>query len=124
VATNNPHLLTSSELLTLPEAAELLRLKPSTLRKWILKRRLHYVKLGARVFIRRSDIDALISRSVIPAQLQKPPSTADVHGLKLTKSEQRVPNPLLDSVAEGLRSTAASAIKGGSPNPHPAEVLQ
>ena len=54
------------ELLTLPEAAERLRLKPSTLRAWILKRRIPYVKLGSRVFIRRSDIEALITRSIVP----------------------------------------------------------
>jgi excisionase family DNA binding protein len=57
----------SSELLTLPEAAERLRLKPSTLRAWTLKRRLPFVRLGSRVFIRRSDIVALIARSVVPA---------------------------------------------------------
>jgi excisionase family DNA binding protein len=59
----------SCELLTLPEAAERLRLKPSTLRAWILKRRIAFVKLGGRVFIRRTDVEALISRSLIPAEL-------------------------------------------------------
>lgn len=56
-----------AELLTLAEASTVLRLKPSTLRAWILKRRIAHVKLGSRVFIRRSDIDALVSRSVVPA---------------------------------------------------------
>jgi excisionase family DNA binding protein len=55
-----------SELLTLPEAAPLLRLKVSTLRAWILRRKLPYVKLGARVFIRRTDLDQLVD-SVVPA---------------------------------------------------------
>jgi excisionase family DNA binding protein len=55
------------ELLTLPEAAPLLRLKVSTLRAWILRRKLPYVKLGARVLIRRSDVDALIAASLVPA---------------------------------------------------------
>jgi excisionase family DNA binding protein len=58
----------SSELLTLPEAAVRLRLKPSTLRAWILKHRVPYVKLGSRVFIRRSDCEALIANSVVPAR--------------------------------------------------------
>lgn len=56
-----------SQLLTLCEAAVLLRLKVSTLRAWILKRRIPHVKLGSRVFLRRSDIKALISRSIVPA---------------------------------------------------------
>ena len=45
-------------LLTVLEAAGILRLKPSTLRAWILKRRVPFVKLGSRVFLRRSDLEA------------------------------------------------------------------
>jgi excisionase family DNA binding protein len=56
------------ELLTLPEASVLLRLKLSTLRAWILKRRIPFVKLGGRVFIKRSDCEALIAACVIPAR--------------------------------------------------------
>jgi len=76
--TNTPRLLASqvrtpvsphdTELLTIAEAADLLRLRPSTLRSWILKRRIPFVKLGSRVFIRRSDCEALIAASVVPAQ--------------------------------------------------------
>jgi excisionase family DNA binding protein len=56
-----------TDLLTISEASAVLRLKPSTLRAWILKRKLLYCKLGSRVFIRRSDCEALVSRSVVPA---------------------------------------------------------
>ena len=59
---------TESGLLTILEAAGILRLKPSTLRAWILKRRVPFVKLGGRVFLRRSDIFALIESSIVPAQ--------------------------------------------------------
>ena len=55
------------DLLTLPEAAPLLRLKVSTLRAWIFRRKLPYVKLGARVLLRRADVDALITASIVPA---------------------------------------------------------
>ncbi len=55
-------------LLTLVEAAILLRLKVSTLRSWILHRKIAHVKLGGRVFLRRSDCQALISASVVPAR--------------------------------------------------------
>jgi excisionase family DNA binding protein len=54
-------------LLTLAEASSLLRLKVSTLRSWLLKKRIPYVKLGGRVFLRRSDCDALIAASLVPA---------------------------------------------------------
>jgi excisionase family DNA binding protein len=57
-----------SELLTLLEASAMLRLQPSTLRSWILKRRIPFVKLGSRVLLRRSDCEALIAACVIPAR--------------------------------------------------------
>lgn len=60
-------------LLTVAEASELLRLRPSTLREWIGKRKIPHVKLGGRVFIRRSDIDALIEDSVVPAAMNPDP---------------------------------------------------
>jgi excisionase family DNA binding protein len=56
-----------TDLLTLTEAAPLLRLKVSTLRAWIFRRKLPYVKLGARVLLRRADVDALITASIVPA---------------------------------------------------------
>jgi excisionase family DNA binding protein len=56
-----------SELVTVPEAADLLRLKPSTVRDWILKRRIPFVKLGGRVFLQRSNLELLIAESLVPA---------------------------------------------------------
>jgi excisionase family DNA binding protein len=56
------------ELLNVTEAANRLRLKPSTIRAWILNRRIQYVKLGGRVFIRKQDIDALIHGNLVPAE--------------------------------------------------------
>jgi len=55
-------------LLTVIEAADTLHLKPSTIRAWILHRRIPHVKLGGRVFIRRNDCEALIAASVVPAR--------------------------------------------------------
>jgi excisionase family DNA binding protein len=54
-----------SELLTVPEAAALLRLKPSTIRAWVCQRRIPYVKLGRLVRIKRTDAEALIRASFI-----------------------------------------------------------
>jgi excisionase family DNA binding protein len=58
-----------SGLLTLPEASSMLRLRPSTLRAWILHRKIAHVKLGGRVFLRKSDCDALIAASLVPADV-------------------------------------------------------
>ena len=55
------------ELLTLSETAALLRLKVTTIRAWLLQRRVPFVKLGGRVFLRRTDVQALIDASVVPA---------------------------------------------------------
>lgn len=60
--------LGGSELLTIPEAAALLRLRPSTLRDWRYQRRkLPFLKFSRRVFVRRSDVEALIESGLEPA---------------------------------------------------------
>jgi hypothetical protein len=38
------------------------------LRSWILKKRIAYVKLGGRVFLRKLDLDKLIAESIVPAK--------------------------------------------------------
>jgi excisionase family DNA binding protein len=53
------------ELLTVSEAGAMLRLKESTIRSWILKKKIPYVKLGRRVFVRQSDAQNTIESSVI-----------------------------------------------------------
>lgn len=57
----------TSDLLTLPEAADLLRLKTSSLRAWVLRRRIPYCKVGRLVRLRRCDVENLISSSLVPA---------------------------------------------------------
>jgi excisionase family DNA binding protein len=61
---------TSAGLLTVPETATFLRLKVSTIRAWVLKRRIPFVKLGGRVFVRKADVQELIEVSVVPAKAQ------------------------------------------------------
>lgn len=58
----------TDQLLTLQEGASMLRLKVSTLRAWILHRKIAHVKLGGRVFLRKSDLEAMIAASVVPAR--------------------------------------------------------
>jgi excisionase family DNA binding protein len=57
-----------TELLTLPEASALLRLEVSTLRAWILRRKIPYCKVGRLVRIRRADVEALIAASLVPVR--------------------------------------------------------
>ena len=54
--------LNETSLVTVPEAAKLLRLQPSTIRKWLHERRLPRVKLGRRIVLRRSDLEELVER--------------------------------------------------------------
>ena len=62
----------NSDLLTVQEAADLLRLQVSTIRAWVLQRKIPFVKLGGkRVLFRRQDIEALIASSVVPAKQQE-----------------------------------------------------
>jgi excisionase family DNA binding protein len=60
---------TTATLLTVAETAQILRLSVSAIRAWILQRRIPFIKLQNKVVrIRRSDVDALIAASVVPAK--------------------------------------------------------
>src|SRR5271156_4219805 len=61
---------TKIELLTIPETAALLRLKVSTIRAWLLQRRVPCVKLDRLTLLRRADIQALLDASVVPAETE------------------------------------------------------
>jgi excisionase family DNA binding protein len=57
------------DLLRVNEAAALLNIKPSTLRSWLWKRKLSFVRISARaVRVRRGDIEGLISRGLVAAR--------------------------------------------------------
>jgi excisionase family DNA binding protein len=61
--------LGNPDLLTVKETAAVLRLSVSTIRSWVLLRRIPFVKLHNKaVRFRRADIDALIAASVVPAR--------------------------------------------------------
>jgi excisionase family DNA binding protein len=53
-------------LLTVEEAAQQLALKASTIRAWLLMRRIGCVKLGRAVRIPRTEVERLIQEGAIP----------------------------------------------------------
>lgn len=57
----------NSDLLRIEEVAAVLRIQPSTVRSWVLKRKIPYCKCGRLVRVKRADVEALIERSVVPA---------------------------------------------------------
>ena len=61
-------LKTAARVVSIPEAATLLGLRPSTIRAWISRRRISAVHLGRRVLIPMEAIDDVLSRGLIPAR--------------------------------------------------------
>lgn len=55
-------------MLSVEEAAQELGLKPSTIRAWILRRRITYVKLNRAVRIPRAEVERIIREGTIPAR--------------------------------------------------------
>jgi excisionase family DNA binding protein len=56
-------------LLTVRETASVLRLSQSAIRSWILQKKIPYIKLQNKAIrILRSDVDALIAASLVPAK--------------------------------------------------------
>lgn len=54
-------------LLSFEEAQQLTGIRIPTWRKWAAKRRIAVVRIGRRVKVRRSDLERLIERNLIPA---------------------------------------------------------
>jgi excisionase family DNA binding protein len=64
-----PNASNEMQLLTVPEAAAALGIKQATVRAWILKRRITYVKIGRLVWVPAKDIKLLIERGTIPSRM-------------------------------------------------------
>jgi excisionase family DNA binding protein len=62
-----------NELLNTTEAANALHIKISTIRAWVLNRRINYVKVGGSIRFLRSDIQKFIASRVVPAIPGKQP---------------------------------------------------
>lgn len=58
----------NGHLLSVAEAAELLRLSKHTIRAWLSQRRLPFVKLGGRVLFRMEDLVTFINSNLVNPQ--------------------------------------------------------
>jgi len=59
----------SFRLLRVEEAAEYLNVKPSTIRAWLLRRKLRFVRVGKRaVRIPVEALEELVSENLVPAR--------------------------------------------------------
>ena len=58
-------------LLTCAQAGEALGLKEATIRVWIARRRLAFVKLGRAVRVPSEAIDEMIAANIVPARENK-----------------------------------------------------
>jgi excisionase family DNA binding protein len=55
-------------LLNVNEAAQLLGLKPATLRAWILRRKIEFVRVGRAIRIPRRAIEEFIQENTVPVR--------------------------------------------------------
>ena len=53
-------------MLTVSEAARTLGLQESTLRAWVMRRKISYLKLGRSIRIEQSEIDRLLEQARVP----------------------------------------------------------
>lgn len=56
----------NSQLLSVSQAAERLGLKQSTIRAWLMARRIEFVRLGRSVKIPEAEVNRLISQGTVP----------------------------------------------------------
>jgi excisionase family DNA binding protein len=61
----------SGKLLNVKEAAQLLGLKPASLRSWILRRKIEFVRVGRAVRIPPEVIERFIERNTVPAREER-----------------------------------------------------
>jgi excisionase family DNA binding protein len=57
-------------MLTVSEAARILGLQESTLRAWVMRRRIDYLKLGRSIRIEQAEIDRLLEQARVPRKVK------------------------------------------------------
>jgi excisionase family DNA binding protein len=59
-------------MLTVSEAARTLGLRESTLRAWVMRRKISYLKLGRSIRIEQAEIDRLLEQARVPRRTKTP----------------------------------------------------
>jgi excisionase family DNA binding protein len=63
-----------SQLLTVPEFAQMLRISVATVRAWVMHRRVPFIKLGDKAIrFRRSDVEEMLASSFVAAKPRRLP---------------------------------------------------
>ena len=62
----------TGKLLSVPEVAEALSIRPATVRAWLARRRLPVVHCGRAVRIPAAAVEKFIAENTIPAKEQRP----------------------------------------------------
>jgi len=65
------HSIEIGRLLTVEEAALALRVRESTIRAWILRRKIDFVKVGRRVRVPATAVDKLIRAGLVTSEVTR-----------------------------------------------------
>lgn len=60
-----------NELLRINEVAELLTLRPVTVRAWLARRKLSFVRIGRSIRIPRTEVDRVLTEGAVPRRERK-----------------------------------------------------
>ncbi len=66
----------SEQLLRIPEVAEQLTLRPVTIRAWLARRKLSFVRVGRSIRIPRSEVDRVLTEGTVPRREPRPRASA------------------------------------------------
>lgn len=55
-------------IMTVPEAAKVMRVAEVTTRKWVAERRIPHIRLGSRIMIRKKDVIDFLDKNYHPAK--------------------------------------------------------
>jgi len=55
-------------IMTVPEAAKVMRVAEVTTRKWVAERRIPHIRLGSRIMIRERDVIDFLDKNYHPAK--------------------------------------------------------
>ena len=66
----------SEQLLRIPEVAAQLTLRPVTIRSWLVRRKLSFVRVGRSIRIPRSEVERILSEGMVPRREPRPRASA------------------------------------------------